>query len=172
MLKLLVWENITLFPTWLIQPKGIDKLIPAIIIRDERIVGSDRKRTILQHGESRVYQDFALITDLSEESDETNTLNQLRSCTVECHNYLLDPGPPLSQISQGSSLLSFAFAVSEPFCFSNPQKKRVSLGCPERLVPILPAKLRGSFSVTLGNGSVTSKSVRTRVNQLVGNFYG
>ena len=66
--------------------------------------------------------------------------------------------PPCNQMIQGSRLVSFAGTVRDPFCFSNAQKNRVSLGCPARLTGMLPAKLRVKGTVTLGRASFTSKS--------------
>lgn len=63
---------------------------------------------------------------------------------------------------QGSLERSPAAAVSEPFSFSNPQKKSVLFGWPSLFTPMLPAKLRGSDQVTPGSESVTSKSVHER----------
>lgn len=64
---------------------------------------------------------------------------------------------------QGSLERSPAAAVSEPFSFSNPQKKSVLFGWPSLFTPMLPAKLRGSVQVTPGSESVTSKSVQESV---------
>ena len=66
--------------------------------------------------------------------------------------------PPCNQMIQGSRLIPFAGTVKDPFCFSNAQKNRVSLGCPARLTGIFPAKLRAKGTVTLGRASLTSKS--------------
>lgn len=71
---------------------------------------------------------------------------------------LEDPGPPLSQRPHGS-LLSPALAVRDPFCFSKAQKNSVLLGWSGLSTGMFPAKLRATGKVTLGNCSVTSKSV-------------
>jgi hypothetical protein len=66
---------------------------------------------------------------------------------------------PFNHIPHGSSSLSLAPAVNEPFSFSNAQKNSVSLGWPARWTGIFPAQFRGRLHVILGNGSVTSKSM-------------
>ena len=71
-----------------------------------------------------------------------------------------DAHPPLSHMPHGTSVRSPAAAVSEPFWFSTAQKKRVLLGMPGLLTPMLPAKLRGSVQFTPGIASVTSKSAQ------------
>lgn len=67
--------------------------------------------------------------------------------------------PPFSQIPQGTSERSFAPAVREPFSCSHAQKNSVLLGWSGLFTGMFPAKLRDGDQVTLGNESVTSKSV-------------
>ena len=60
---------------------------------------------------------------------------------------------------QGFVLCALEGAVSEPYSFSNAQKKSVSFGWPGLSTAMFPAQLRGSGKVTFGRGFVTSKSV-------------
>lgn len=72
--------------------------------------------------------------------------------------------PPFNHIPHGSLLRELAGTVSDPFDFSKPMKNKVSLGWPARWTGMLPAKVRGSGNVTLGNLSFTVKSTgRKRV---------
>lgn len=93
----------------------------------------------------------------------TRTRPNLKS-NLAINGYAKRTHPPCSQMIQGSSLLLFAGAVKEPFCFSNAQKNNVSFGCPARLTGMLPAKLLVKGTVTFGKESLTSKSVQNRLN--------
>lgn len=69
------------------------------------------------------------------------------------------PGPPASQIIQGSVE---TVSVREPLVFSKPQKKAVLFVLPTVCVEMLPAQLRGKGHITFSRGSVTSKSMWPR----------
>jgi hypothetical protein len=68
---------------------------------------------------------------------------------------LEEPGPPLSQIIQGS-LEEPGGPVRPPWSFSKAQKNSVLLGWFSLFTGTFPAKLRAMGWVTLGSGLVTT----------------
>lgn len=135
----------------LVNPDIIRKAVPTKLILRDGQIGIDVKWSILGKQVSISDKKWQVWLPSPQSLTQVNWKNRgCVMCQVELKTEETNgTNPPLSQMPQGAVLV---FAVSEPFDCSNPQKKRVLLGCPTRSTSIFPAKLLPKAKLMLGRG--------------------
>ena len=143
----------------LIYPNKVGKLVPAEVVREQRVVISHMKRPVLQKPENIAPSRYA--SDLLRRTVPTGWGTLVCKSRSKFHNQEGQmnngPYPPFNQMPHGS-VLDPASAVKESFCVSQAQKNSVSLGWSGRSTGMFPAQLRPTGNVRLGSDCVTWKS--------------